>query len=240
MIKLSKGYSFFPYVHSIIEAEIRREVCLRCGFLSIDMGKYVFGKGIGHLVGALPEIVSRKGTPELPDQIKKELYDLLDSPEALHTILVGQHKIPHSERILDAEAIEELEFIRKERLEIKDNKLRRKVELTLFWRDIIIPKLAKVFVEMKLPKDAIIKEGWAERDFEEFLDCIPTALCLFTLLFEIDQQYQRPISVHDIYDVWALSLAIPYSDIVVTEKMSASTARRFKLDKICNTCLIHR
>lgn len=95
-----------------------------------------------------------------------------------------------------------------------------------------------MLVEMNLPKDTIIRKGWSQRDFKEFLNSLPTALCLFTLLLERDQQLQRLIEVNDLYDVWALSLAIPYSDIVVTEKMWTAISRQAKLDKICNTTIL--
>jgi len=238
MVMLSKGYSFLPNVDSIIEMEIRQTVRFRYGLASTDVGKYVFGKGIGHLVEAVPKIVSRRGTPELPDQIKQELLDLLDSPEALYTILTGQHKIPRSIQAYDVEATKAMEHIRKERSEIKDNKLRRRVEFARFFRDMIVPKLAKVLFEMNLPKDPIITAGWSEKDFREFLNSIPTALCLFTLTLERDQQLQRPIPLNDIYDIWALSLAIPYSNIVVTENMWSSISRQSRLDVLCNTIIV--
>jgi len=238
MVTLSKGYSFSPYVESIIEMEIRQEVRIRYGLPPIDLGKHVFGKGIGHFIGAIPEIVSRKDAPELPNQIRQELLDLLDSPEALYTVLAGYRKIPSLIQRYDVEATRRMEFIRKERLKIKDNRLRRKVEFARFLRDIIAQKLAKVLIEMNLPKDTIIRKGWSERDFKEFLNNIPTALCLFTLTLEGDQQLKRPIPVNDIYDIWALSLAIPYSDIVVTEKMWTSISRQSKLNEACNTIVV--
>ena len=238
MVRLSKGCSFSPNVNSIIEMEIRQVVRFRYGLASTDIGKYIFGKGIGHLVGAVPKIVSKKGTPELPDQIKQELLDLLDRPESLYSILTGRHKIPRSIRAHDIEATKAMEGIRKERSEIKDNKLRRRLELARFLRDIIVQKLAKVLFEMNLPKDSIIKAGWSEKDFREFLNSIPTALCLFTLTLERDQQLQRPIPVNDINDIWALSLAIPYSNIVVTENMWSSISRQSKLDVLCNTIIV--
>jgi hypothetical protein len=218
--------------------EIRQVVCFRYGLASIDMGKYVFGKGIGHLVGAVPEIVSGKGAQELPAQLKQELLDLLDRPESLYSILTGLHKIPRSIQALDVEVTKTMEHIRKERSEIKDNKLRRRVEFARFLRDIIVEKLAKVLFKMNLPKDSIIKSGWSEREFREFLNSIPTALCLFTLTLERDQQLHRPIPVNDINDIWALSLAIPYSNIVVTENMWSSISRQSKLDVLCNTIIV--
>jgi hypothetical protein len=51
-------------------------------------------------------------------------------------------------------------------------------------------------------------------------------------------QFDRPLEVNDLADVWGLSLAIPYSDIVVTEKMMAAFAKQSKLDSICKTKIL--
>ena len=78
----------------------------------------------------------------------------------------------------------------------------------------------------------------SEIDIDEFLEKLPTALCSFTLLFQRDQQTQRAIQINDMADIWHLTLAIPYSDIVVTEKMWASIAKGAKLDEKCNTVIL--
>jgi hypothetical protein len=57
-------------------------------------------------------------------------------------------------------------------------------------------------------------------------------------LVERDKQVQRSIPVNDIYDIWALSLAMPYSNIVVTENMWVSISRQSKLDVLCNTIMV--
>jgi len=75
-------------------------------------------------------------------------------------------------------------------------------------------------------------------DIEKFYISIPTALCEFTLLFYRDQQLQRSIKANDIEDIWHLALAIPYSDIVVTERMWTSISKQAKLDQKCNTIIL--
>ena len=40
------------------------------------------------------------------------------------------------------------------------------------------------------------------------------------------------------YDIWHLTLAIPHSDIVVTENMWTSIARNAKLEEKCNTTIL--
>ncbi|MFQ5836941.1 MAG: hypothetical protein ACE5HG_03715 [Candidatus Bathyarchaeia archaeon] len=242
MVPMSKGYCFSPYVEPIIGSEIRNAILRSLGIPTMDLKKYVLKKGISHLVGAKPEIIPKEGGLKPPPEIGQKLLDLLDSPEAMYIALTAHPRRykKHSLSIQrgNIEAVKKMEHIRQEQLKIKDNNLRRRVALVSFMMEIMAPKLAKMLVEMNLPKDTVIKKGWSRRDFKEFLNSHPTALCLFTLLLERDQQLQRLIEVNDLYDVWALSLAIPYSDIVVTEKMWTSITRQTKLDKICNTTIL--
>lgn len=242
MVPMSKRYCFSPYVEPIIGSEIRNAILRRLGIPTVDLKKYVLRRGVSHLVGAKPEIIPKERGQKLTHEIKQKLLDLLESPEAMYIALTARSMRykKHSLSIQrgNIEAVKKMEHIRREQLKIKDNNLRRRVALVSFLMEIIAPKLAKMLVEMNLPKDTIIKKGWSRRDFKEFLNSLPTALCLFTLLLERDQQLQRLIEVNDLYDAWALSLAIPYSDIVVTEKMWTSISRQAKLDEICNTTIL--
>jgi hypothetical protein len=80
---------------------------------------------------------------------------------------------------------------------------------------------------------------FGDYDADEFLSKLPTALCEFTLLFQRDEQPARPIQVNDFCDIWHLTLAIPYCDIVVTEeKMWVTIAKNAKLDEKCDTVIL--
>lgn len=135
------------------------------------------------------------------------------------------------------ETVRKFESIRKKLQGIKDNDLRRKAFLLQNFKATIVPKIAKILYELKLPKK-FLDDILSPLDIEEFLDKLPTALCQFTLLFQRDQQLQRPIKVNDINDIWYLTLAIPYSDIVVTERMWAAISKQARLDKKCNTIIV--
>jgi hypothetical protein len=177
--------------------------------------------------------VSRKGS-ELPEDIKRELLDLLESPKTLEFSF--KLKLPKS--FLNMSEIEIFEKNRQELSKIKDNDMRQRAFWAWNMRAIIVPELAKILYECVLPKDFILKEKSTRKDIEGLLDSIPTALCLLTLIYQRDQQLQRPIQANDFHDIWFLTLALPYSDIVVTEKMWASIARQTKLDRKCNTKIL--
>jgi len=238
MVKISKGYSFQPYVDPIIGAEVKNIVLRKLGLPTLNIRDYVLGQGISHLLGATPEFVPRNETKssELPEDIKKKLLDLLESPETMEFAL--KQRKPKSIDQINRSYVERMEKIRKELSGIKDNDLRHRTFLARNMFEMVAPKLAKILYESSLPKDFIIKEKSTREDINKLLDNIPTALCLFTLVYQRDQQLQRPIKANDFNDIWFLTLAIPYSDIVITDKMFASLSRRAKLDRKCSTIIL--
>jgi len=100
------------------------------------------------------------------------------------------------------------------------------------------PHMKGILTERGLPPDFLLKEGMPKEDFDAIFEKIPTALTFIQLSMRTDMQFHRPIEVNDIADIWGMSLAIPYSDIVVTDKMMATLARQSKLDSICNTMIL--
>ena len=234
MVRLSRGYSFQPYFSINIRTEIQNIVLRKLGLPQINVRNLILKQGISNLIGGgKPTLVSRKGS-ELPEDIKRELLDLLESPKTLEFSF--KLKLPKS--FLNMNEIEIFEKNRQELSKIKDNDMRQRAFLAWNMRAIIVPELAKTLYECVLPKDFILKEKSTRKDIEGLLDSIPTALCLLTLIYQRDQQLQRPIQANDFHDIWFLTLALPYSDIVVTEKMWASIARQTKLDRKCNTKIL--
>ena len=155
------------------------------------------------------------------------------------TAFLTLHNYDLKIRQMHEKTAEKMEQDRKNSSKIRDKARRQNVIFGKFTIDLIGPIVAKVLTELNVPKEGVFFKNWTKRDCEEFIDQVPTARCLFTLIRKRDQQLHRPIKVNDIADVWALSLAIPYSDIVVTEKMWASIAmKETKLAEKCNTRIL--
>lgn len=237
MTKISRGYGFQPYVNLNIRDEVTNIVLKRLGLPALDIRGYVLNRGIPHLLGAKAEIVQKKGaTIELPEELKRKFLNFLESPEAIEFAL-KQHRRKSIDR--DREGIVKImEANRKGLSQIRDNDLRKRTFLAQNMGAIIVPELAKILYECKLPTDFIIKEKPNRKDLLKLLDNIPSALCLFTLIYQRDQQLQRPIQTNDTHDIWFLTLALPYSDIVVTENMWTSIARQTHLDRKCETIVL--
>ncbi len=71
-----------------------------------------------------------------------------------------------------------------------------------------------------------------------FWDSIPTLHVETTLESERDEQRSREIDANDVIDVSFLSVAIPYCDIVVTERFWVDLAKRNRLDQTYDTILL--
>jgi hypothetical protein len=105
--------------------------------------------------------------------------------------------------------------------------------------DVVGPYVAKTLQELNPPQELVFFKDWGKHEFDEFIYRIPTALSLFNLVVKRDQQLSRPIQTNDIPDVWALSLAIPYCDIVVTEKLWTSiTMQETNVAEHCKTIVL--
>lgn len=241
MIKASKGYTILPGA-IIMESEVRQAALKKLGLPTINLRKFAIGRGVSHMLGAKGKLVRKEEAvgADLPEAIKKKILDYVDSPQALLRFMSNQQlaeKIQHIKQN-HATMVEKMEETRRRNIEIRDKDLRYRVCIARFLVDEIGPLLGHLMIELNLSMKAIIREDWTQKEFTEFFQNMPTAYCLFTLTYRRDQYIQRPIETNDINDIWALTTAIPYCDIVVTESMWASIARQAKLDKIYDTLIL--
>ena len=238
MVKISKCYTLQPYFNRLLRAEIRNYVLLKLGLNTINVRDHILKKGISNLLGAEPKLIPRNGnnSSELPEDVKNKLLELLESPEAMELALM--QRSPKSIEKNKRELINKLEKNRHDLSTIKDNNFRKRVFFARNMVDMVVPILVKISVECNLPKDFFFKGKPTRKDVEELLDNIPTDRCLFTLIYQRDNQLKRPIEVNDFNDIWFLTLAIPYCDFVVTENMWVSIATQTKLAKKCNTTML--
>jgi len=234
MMKISKWYCFTPFYDRIVNGEVWNIILEKLNLPKIDLREKVLGKGIGHLLGAKPEIHG-----DIPEDLRQELLDMIDEPETIIKIISGFDSLYTDELNQNYRIAHNLlERNRQKLRQIRDKEKRRKAFLGINFSAMITPKIATILHALQFPVNFIIKENFSERDFEDLLDKIPTALCLFTLIFQRDQEYHRPIKKNDFNDIASLTLAIPYSDIVITDKMMASIATRMKLDDKCDTIIL--
>jgi hypothetical protein len=233
MFKISQGYSFQPDVKKTIRMEMSNLIFKKLNRPTVDIRNAILEHGASNLVGAKATITSKNGGKPVPEEVKAQLLTLAESTWALNYLL---NISPTKENYVTQEEIDIMERSRKDLLlKYKDNDLRYRFYFAQSILELLLPELAKISYDLNLPHDFIIKRDMTRKDMDEFLEAIPTALCLFTLSFYRDQLYDRPIQANDFNDIWFLSLAIPYSDIVITERMWTGICENSKLCEKCNT-----
>ena len=77
-----------------------------------------------------------------------------------------------------------------------------------------------------------IKKLLARTGIETFRSSMPAHHTRFTLAWARDRKASRPLKTNDLLDIAHLAVAIPYADVVVTDKMAAHLATSEKLDKM--------
>lgn len=238
MTKISKGYTLQPNFNWLLRAEIKNIVLRKLGLKTKNIRELIVKKGISNALGAKATLVPKNEikTPELPENEKNKLLTLLESPEAIELIL--KQRPPENLEQNKKELVKKVEQNRQELSNIKDNNLRQRLFFAKSMFEIVGPELRKISIQYNLPKDFFLGLKSTRKDIEKLLDNIPTARCLFTLIYHRDNQLQRPIQVNDFNDIWFLTLALPYCNIVVTEKMWTSIATRAKLDVKNNTIIL--
>jgi hypothetical protein len=236
IVKVSKYYTILPYIDYTIDLEAENLILKILDSSPINIRERYVGKGFARLMGAKPEATSEKIDKKILAKINQKASEELDKPETLEYLMSIQYKNDEEKR-RTIEAIKTQERIREKIKDIKDNDLRRKAFMLQNFQATVMPIIARKLYEIQAPR--IFMERMFENfNIDIFLENFPTALCFFTLLFQRDQQYQRAIQFNDMEDIWHLTLAIPYCDIVVTENMWTSIAKQSKLDKKCNTTIL--
>jgi hypothetical protein len=132
---------------------------------------------------------------------------------------------------------EKLEEIRKSwQSRIKDNNLLRRAILADYLINEIGPKLIPFLSSIQPNPKIFIDNVSTDREtIIRFFQSMPTSYCLAQLTLYRDMQKQRKIQANDLHDIMSLSIAIPYSDVVVTEKMWQTAIIQTKLDELYHT-----
>jgi hypothetical protein len=78
----------------------------------------------------------------------------------------------------------------------------------------------------------------AAQDAIKFMAGIPNLDVLLTLRLARDKEHNRPVERNDIRDLDWLSVAVPYSNVVVSEKYWGSKVRTTRLDRKYRTVLL--
>nr|MDO8132892.1 hypothetical protein [Candidatus Njordarchaeum guaymaensis] len=240
MFDVSRGNAIIPYSSRIANWEIEDAVRRRVGFPATDLSPFVIGKGFSFLFGSRPDIVKKnKNSPDIPEELKRKLLQKFESVDTLIMDMRDREAVRKMSN-WDVELLEKLERSRRADGGIKDKDLRRRVNMARFFRDLVTPEMTRVALTLGLGPKTVSEKviGATEEDIEALLKAMPTLYASWQLTFRRDVQFHRKIETSDLYDIAALSIAIPYCDIVVAEKAFTSMALQAKLDTLYDTIIL--
>jgi hypothetical protein len=240
MMLVSQGWAILP-APFIIEPEIK-EACLRqLGVGLYDLQNTAIRKGLSQLVGAKANLESHPNSP-LPQDLKRQLLEKLESPETLLWLMEKGYdqlmlKKMRENSIRFAEKLEQMRS--SESVRIKDNDLRRRATLAKYLVDEINPKVVKFLLSINADPKTFADKVFTNQDgIIRFFQSMPTSYCAVQLTLYRDMQRTRPIQPNDQNDIMSLAIAIPYSDVVVTETMWQAAIIQTKLNELRPTLVL--
>jgi len=169
-------------------------------------------------------------------------FRYMHSPEmtvAFLSKVSGQSE--HIEQARDGEAeavsIFEGDRVRAAGLSLEDRR-KQEFEGLFFSTGLYRPDLEATLRELGLSARDFRARAHSAQDAARFLADIPNLDILLTLRLARDQDQVRPIDRNDIRDLDWLSVALPYSNIVVSENYWGHQVRATKLDRKYATVLL--
>ena len=242
MFELSKGWCVIPYT-KMMTREISN---LACQWAGLPISKFqAFGLGINHIFGqgkgevvfdaeAVKSLTSERAAKL--SEIKADLDKKVNDPSVVLWALKNQNMANEAKRMAkyDMQYVSILEQTRQIEFLTTDPELRRKRSMTFYFGQGILPRLAQFCLDAGLSRPQVEKKV-EESDIEEILKELPSAYTTWLLNFRRDVQKERPVKQNDMRDIFALSIAIPYCNIVVTENEWTSIAKQGKIDTMFHT-----
>jgi hypothetical protein len=241
MIELSQNQTIAPQ-HTVENEEIRNVVNeLLRDEPSMD-GK-VFGEGLPFVLGGRHYDIETE-TAEISDDHRSELLAVVEREEATRMALESDEiRDTFATRNHENVGLEEVERVR-EKFEQRfdDNHTRRRHSVVEYFQSRIRPKFMRHLLNEIEPSDLqdmdhdIPMEQLESIDYAyEWIQKFPCVFTFASLGTMRDMQKQRDIKPNDINDLMALSVAIPYCDIVVTEKFWTSLSKQVGLESLYDT-----
>lgn len=238
MIDLSNNFcvrNYFDAIGAEITAYIFRHVDLLPKIVPADQ---VFDRGL----------IDPAGTPRItqdgePIDEEWKIHKALRSEEVTRQIIQSDDHLsytPEPDEDEHTEYVETLEAKREEYEDIADTDEERRRQLIIeSFRNDVLPGLVHTAEQLPIDIDiwTIIARDTARNGFHDFFMQFPTYYTHLDLILGRDFHRNRDIEANDLTDVMALAVAIPYTDIVITEQFFAGIAHQQDLPDRFNTTI---
>ena len=224
----------------MLEPEARNAVRLMMGIPRVDLNDFVFGKGLSHALGGNPRLVPKHPNARPPPrETVRELSDLVMSPTLLASLKdpdlaakMGSRSESETRYLSDLQARIDAAYAH------PDKTKKRDIAKARFMITVVGDSLIRAVLEASPDPRALLAEYTSSRDrIETVLDSMPTFRTFHELTYA--SETTRRANESDLWDM-ALSIAIPYCDIVVTERSWCGIAKDAGLDELYGTSIVHR
>jgi len=242
IFELSKFYTIRPWTQ-VIDLEIRNAIRKSLKINPCDLSNYVFGNGVAHCFGNKVELKSIDSNEEISNEIKEKVFSASTNPELMAEALCKDQMIKMVKRSIQRDEIlaDRLEGMRKEEYGYPDKKVRKNISDAIFFISAINERLIKAVLDFQLDPEKYIKNIFmSKKSAENFLKSVPTAYVFHVLNDARNMNFNRPIEPNDLWDLGALAIAVPYCDIVVTEREWANILNQKSIGELYNTKILHK
>lgn len=231
MIDLSNNFcmrNYFDAIGAEITAYLFRHIDL---LPEIDPANQVFDRGL----------VALHGTPRIMDDGEPidgewKIPKFFRSEEVTRQIIRADDFVDNLPDLRNEEKrteyVETLESKRQEAEDIADTDEERREQLIIeSVRNEVLPGLIHTAEQLPIDVDILssITRDTAFSGFDDFFMQFPTYYTHLDLILGRDFHRHRDIEANDLSDVMALAVAIPYTDVVITEEFFAGIAHQHDL-----------
>lgn len=223
----------------MLEPEAENAVRVMMDKPPVDLTNFVFGKGIPHVVGGVPTLVPKHaGAQPLSPEVLRRIAEAVISPDLLAEmkdsgLAAKMAKPTRSEETF----IANLQTAVDAAYSHPDKSKRHDIAEARFMINIVGRALVPAMMRATQDPMSLLRSRMSSR---EQVVAIRKSMPTFHTFFVLDHARAKTQSVKasDLWDL-ALNIAIPYCDIVVTERSWCNIAQEAGLDNLYGTRLVH-
>lgn len=234
MVKISQGWMIAPASYTCPR---ELEVAVARFFDEEDLPwPEVLGRGIAFAFGRSDELQSDLGISEKRAQLVEAA---MDTPAGLTAFLVGVSEPLLTRGTSDFERRATVYAQSVEEARSAGRNYSKSVRKRAYVADLtyyLQPRLARALASYELTLTDFL--GLGKQQLMSFFESVPTLDVEIELATERDGHWDKEVDPNDMTDISFLSVAIPYCDVVVTEKFWADLAKRKKLDEKYETVVL--
>lgn len=239
---LSRFYTIRTLDSVIIELEVNNAILKSLGGKPVDLSDDVFGNELCHCFGIKSvELKSVGPNKEIPEEIKDKLHSTCKDPELMADALCTYQIDVKQLFQRNNDFADKLEKLRKKEYSHPDKTMRKNISDGRYHIDIIRDVFIKAVLEAKLDFEKCTRHIYSNKESTAaFLRSIPAAYTFHVLNDARNLNNSRPIEPNDFWDLCTLATAVPYCDVVVTEREWSNILNQKRIGELYNTKIIHK